>query len=89
MLSADQVATYRRDGYVVADGAVSAQSLARLRDALDGWTEEAARRGANFGEIADGRARRMARLEGGAVELPPPYRNASFFEVQTRSEDKA
>jgi len=44
MLSADQVATYRRDGYVAADGAVA---------------------------------------------LPPPYRNASFFEVQKQSEDEA
>lgn len=57
MLSADQIEAYRRDGYVVADGAVSVQSLARLRDELDGWAQEAEHRGANFGEIADGRAR--------------------------------
>jgi len=34
------------------------------------------------GDIVRGAASRVARLSGGAVELPPAYGNASFFEVQ-------
>ncbi|MFQ5959446.1 MAG: phytanoyl-CoA dioxygenase family protein [Alphaproteobacteria bacterium] len=34
------------------------------------------------GEVVRGEASRVARLAGGRVELPPPYRNTSFFEVQ-------
>lgn len=34
------------------------------------------------GEVVRGEASRVARLAGGRVELPPPYRSTSFFEVQ-------
>ncbi len=35
-----------------------------------------------LGEVIRGRATRVARLRGGPIELPPLYKESSFFEVQ-------
>ena len=58
MLSEEQVATFRRDGFLVAGNAVDAKQLAGLRAALAGWVEESRSHDAPFGEpTADGRPR--------------------------------
>ena len=40
MLSEEQVATFRGDGFLVAGNAVDAKQLAGLREILAGWVEE-------------------------------------------------
>ena len=56
-LTESQIEQFRAEGYVCAEGAVTPAQLAALNAALRGWVEEAARRGENFGETIDGRAR--------------------------------
>ena len=58
MLSKERVATFRRDGFLVAEHAVDVKQLAGLREVLAGWVEESRAHDAPFGEpTADGRPR--------------------------------
>lgn len=58
MLTADQIAAFRRDGYVVAENAVTAAELAALLAEIDAWVEESRGHGEPFGEpTIDGRPR--------------------------------
>ena len=50
MLSEEQVATFRRDGVLVAGNAVDAKQLAGLRAVLAGWVEESRSHDVPFGE---------------------------------------
>ena len=56
-LSPAQCEAFRRDGYTLAPGAVTAGQLAALRAELAAWAADAQRRGENFGKTVDGRAR--------------------------------
>jgi len=56
-LSADQIAQFRRDGYLVLENAVSPESLEALRNDLDAWVQESRSQPGNWGVTADGRAR--------------------------------
>ena len=58
MISKEQVDDFRRNGVLVAEGAVDSRQLAGLREILAGWVEESRTHDAPFGEpTADGRAR--------------------------------
>ncbi len=58
MISKKQVDDFRRDGFLVAEGAVDARQLAGLREVLAGWVEESRAHDAPFGApTADGRPR--------------------------------
>ena len=58
MISKKQVDDFRRNGVLVAEGAVDSRQLAGLREVLAGWVEESRTHDAPFGEpTADGRAR--------------------------------
>ena len=58
MISKKQVDDFRRNGVLVAEGAVDSRQLAGLREILAGWVEESRTHDAPFGEpTADGRAR--------------------------------
>lgn len=48
-LSPEQIAAFRRDGYLMAEGAVTPEELAGLRAEMDGWIAESARHEASFG----------------------------------------
>ena len=57
-LSADQVRSYRRDGYLVVENAVSPEQLASLKQELDGWVQESRSHAAPYGPpTLDGRPR--------------------------------
>lgn len=74
-LSERQIERFREEGYVCAEGAVTPAQLAALKVALAGWVEDAARRGENFGETIDGRAR--FDLEPGRDGVPPALRRVN------------
>ena len=58
MISKKQVDDFRRNGVLVAEGAVDSRQLAGLREVLAGWVEKSRTHDAPFGEpTADGRAR--------------------------------
>jgi len=88
-LSAEQIAAFRRDGVLMAEAAVSAPLLARLRAALDGWIEESRAHAAPYGETLDGGARfdlerghapdrpRLRRVNNPA-EVSDAYEEATF-----------
>ncbi len=57
-LTPEQVARYRRDGWIVAGDAVTPEQLARLRAELDGWVDESRAHSEPWGPpTLDGRAR--------------------------------
>ncbi|NQW08692.1 MAG: phytanoyl-CoA dioxygenase family protein [Alphaproteobacteria bacterium] len=57
-LTAEQVAAFRRDGYLVVEDALTPDQLAELRADLAGWVEESRAHTKPFGpETIDGRAR--------------------------------
>ena len=58
MIEIHHVDEFWRDGCLVAENAVDARQLARLRDVLAGWIEESRAHGEPFGEpTTDGRPR--------------------------------
>ena len=58
MLQREQIDRFWRDGYLVAENAVSVEQLERLRNAIDEWVEESRAHDAPFGESTmDGRPR--------------------------------
>ena len=58
ILSQAQQAQFWRDGYVVVEGAVDAEALARLRRQMDDWTEESRQHSEPYGPpTVDGRPR--------------------------------
>ena len=58
MLSRDQVERFWRDGYLMAEDALTAAQLAALRAAIEGWVQESRAHAAPFGpETIDGRPR--------------------------------
>ena len=58
MLSREQVDRFWRDGYLLAEKAVSAEQLRKLQQCIDGWVEESRVHTAPFGEpTVDGRPR--------------------------------
>ena len=70
MLSKEQVATFQRDGFLVAGDAVDAKQLAGLRAVFTGWVEESRSHDAPFGEpAADGRPRYRPRRGAGAARV--------------------
>jgi phytanoyl-CoA hydroxylase len=90
-LTERQIERFRVDGYVCAEAAVTPEQLSALVAALAGWVEEAARRGENFGETIDGRAR--FDLEPGGDGAPPALRRVNnpvevsdaYYEVMANS----
>lgn len=57
-LTEEQVADFRRDGYVVVENAVTPDQLARLRGEIECWVEESRAHTSPFGEpTIDGRPR--------------------------------
>ena len=58
-LSEAQIAAFRRDGYLMAEGAVTADELAGLKAEMDAWIAESGRRDASWGaeDTQDGMSR--------------------------------
>lgn len=56
-LNHDQIDAFRRDGAVVAQNAVSPETLAALRATFSDWVEESRTHTAAYGQICDGRPR--------------------------------
>ena len=57
-LTQDQIDSYRRDGYLMVENAVTDDQLERLRAELSGWVEESRGHNEPYGEpTVDGRAR--------------------------------
>ncbi|MGI9479021.1 MAG: phytanoyl-CoA dioxygenase family protein [Hyphomicrobiaceae bacterium] len=56
-LNEDQIEAFRRDGAVVAENAVSSETLAALRSTFSVWVEESRAHAAPYGHICDGRPR--------------------------------
>ncbi|MDG2284453.1 MAG: phytanoyl-CoA dioxygenase family protein, partial [Alphaproteobacteria bacterium] len=57
-LTQDQIDSYRRDGYLMVENAVTDDQLERLRAKLSGWVEESRGHNEPYGEpTVDGRAR--------------------------------
>ena len=58
MLSREQIDRFWRDGYLLAENAVSAEQLRKLQQCIDEWVEESRAHNAPFGEpTVDGRPR--------------------------------
>lgn len=89
-LTSEQVATFRRDGYLVIEDAVTPDQLARLRADLADWVEESRAHAEPFGpETIDGRPRFDMGAEHSAehaalrrVNNPSDISNA-YFEVMS------
>jgi len=56
-LSAQEIAQFQTQGYLVIEDAVSPAALAALRHDLDAWVDESRAQAGNWGTTADGRAR--------------------------------
>jgi ectoine hydroxylase-related dioxygenase (phytanoyl-CoA dioxygenase family) len=69
-LSQDLIDAFRRDGTIVADGAVTPAQLAALRTAFDGWWEESRNHDRNYGEMIDGRPRFDLQIPGHTRAAP-------------------
>ncbi|MED5600768.1 MAG: phytanoyl-CoA dioxygenase family protein, partial [Actinomycetota bacterium] len=57
VLSDEQVAAFHHDGYVMMEGAVSAEDLAALQAVFADWVAESRSHGGPWGTTVDGRAR--------------------------------
>ena len=57
ILTKAQKDSFWRDGFIVADDAVSADDLSALRQVFEGWVSESRDHTQDFGETLDGRAR--------------------------------
>lgn len=95
-LSEAQIAAFRRDGYLMAEGAVTADELAGLRAEMDGWIAESARRDASFGaentldgmprfDVERGHSRSDARLRrvNNPAEIGPAHEGVAFASRMT------
>ncbi len=56
-LTADQIASFERDGYLLLEDAIPADKLEGLRDDFNQWVEESREHTENYGETSDGRPR--------------------------------
>ena len=57
VLTAEQVAAFDRDGFLVVEDAVTPAQLAALRDDFQGWVEESRGHAESYGDTLDGRPR--------------------------------
>jgi ectoine hydroxylase-related dioxygenase (phytanoyl-CoA dioxygenase family) len=69
-LSQHLLDSFRRDGTIVADDAVTAAQLAALRAEFDSWWEESRNHDKNYGEMIDGRPRFDLQIPGHTREAP-------------------
>jgi ectoine hydroxylase-related dioxygenase (phytanoyl-CoA dioxygenase family) len=69
-LTADQIATFHRDGTIVAEDAVSPQQLSALCREFDAWWEESRAHARNYGEMIDGRPRFDLQIPGHTKDAP-------------------
>lgn len=90
-LTDTQAATFRRDGFLVVEDAVSADQLARLQADFAAWVEESRQHGEPYGETINNRPR--FDLEPGHTPDKPGLRrvnapvevSAAHYEVMTSS----
>lgn len=75
MLTDDQIARFRAQGFVVAEGGATPAQVAALRDQLDRWTAESRAHDANYGETIDGKKR--FDLEPGHSAATPKLRRVA------------
>ena len=68
-LTDEQIAAFRRDGYLMVSGAVDAAALAAMRRQLDDWIEESRGHAENWGETLGGSPRFDLEV-GHATEAP-------------------
>jgi len=91
MLTTEQIAFFRENGYLVVENAVSADQLRRLQDDFTGWVDDSRGRDAAWGETVNGKAR--FDLEPGHSAETPALRRVNaphevsdaYFEVMTDS----
>lgn len=57
VLTADQIAQFDRDGFLVVDKAVTLSQLQAMRDAFNAWVEESRTQTEDYGMTQDGRPR--------------------------------
>ncbi len=74
-LSAEDVATYHEQGFVVVRNAVAPQEIARLTAEIDRWIEESRAHPKNYGETPNGKAR--FDLEAGHTAEAPRLRRVA------------
>ena len=77
----DYVTTFKNDGYVVMDNAITADQLAALNAQLRHWVDESRQHDSNFGEIMDGRPRFDVEPRTHSPETPALRRISSPIEV--------
>lgn len=80
VLARDRIERFWRDGFVVAEGGVSAGRLAGLRAEVAAWVEESRAHASNYGETLDGRAR-FDLETGHNAEAPKLRRVANPHEI--------
>ena len=80
VLSDDQVEAFHRDGYVMMEGAVSADDLTALQEVFAGWIADSRSHTGPWGTTVDGRARFDVE-PGHSAETPALRRVASPVEV--------
>lgn len=69
-LPPDLIDSFRRDGTIVADDAVTPAQLAALRSEFDAWWEESRNYDRNYGEMVDGRPRFDLQIPGHSRAAP-------------------
>jgi ectoine hydroxylase-related dioxygenase (phytanoyl-CoA dioxygenase family) len=91
-LPQDLIDSFRRDGTIVADDAITPAQLAALRAEFDGWWEESRNHDRNYGEMIDGRPRFDLQIPGHTRAAPllrrvnsPTEISASYLDVVTNS----
>ena len=84
ILTAVQLQTFERDGYLLLENAIPADKLEVLRADFNQWVEESREHTENYGETIDGRSR-FSVQPGHSAEHPS---GASFFEQQSNSLSK-
>ena len=91
-LSQHLIDSFRRDGTIVADDAITPAQLAALRAEFDGWWEESRNHDKNYGEMIDGRPRFDLQIPGHTQAAPllrrvnsPTEISASYLDVVTSS----
>jgi len=91
MLTPEQIAFFRENGYLVVENAVSADQLRRLQDDFTGWVDDSRGRDSAWGETVNGKAR--FDLEPGHNAETPALRRVNaphevsdaYFEVMADS----